>query len=114
LILGHLHLVSTSPALPEIMASRDPSGTLAPFRQHIHAAMGAFRAALRKNLVSAQQAGQLRAGIATDDAEMLLFGIIQSLVLRLIVTRNPTTLATDGERLLDLQLTLIRNEGNSL
>jgi AcrR family transcriptional regulator len=114
LVLGHLRLVAATPALPEIMASRDPSGTLAPFRQHIHAAMGAFRAALRKNLVSAQQAGQLRAGIATDDAEMLLFGIIQSLVLRLIVTRNPTTLATDGERLLDLQLTLIRNEGNSL
>ncbi|MCV2893164.1 TetR/AcrR family transcriptional regulator [Lentibacter sp. XHP0401] len=113
LILGHLNLVYTTPALSEIMATRDPGGNLNDIRRHIHEAMGELRAALHSNLSAAKAAGQLRTGITTEDGVMLFFGIIQSLVLRLIVTRNPSIIAKDAERLFDLQLALVTHEGDS-
>ncbi len=73
---------------------------------------GAFRAALTQNLERADQAGHLRAGLCIDDCVTLLFGVIQSLVLRLIVSKNPAVLVQNGERLLDLQLMLFESEGN--
>lgn len=114
LVLGHLHLIATTPALPEIMTSRDPGGNLTEIRDHIHEAMGTFRAALYLQLNAANTGGQLRAGIATADGIMLLFGIIQSLVFRLILTRNPAIIEQDGERLLDLQLALLGHGGHIL
>jgi AcrR family transcriptional regulator len=107
LILGHLRLVRAIPALPEIMVARDPNGTLAPLRQPINTAMAAYRAALAANLLAAQEAGYLRAEIEVPDGVTLLFGIVQSLVLRLIVTRSPAIIDREGERLFDLQLALM-------
>jgi hypothetical protein len=72
--------------------------------------MTEFRAALILELEKARSAGHLRAGLGTEDGVTLLFGIIQSLVLHLIVTRNPASLVQDGERLLELQLSLIEGE----
>ncbi len=112
LVLGHLRLVAEVPALPEIMVARDASGTLTQARRHIQAAMTDFRDALSVALERAQAAGQFRGTLRTDDAAMLVFGIIQSLMLRLIVTRNPAVLVQDGKRLLALQLALFSDEGN--
>lgn len=111
LILGHLRLVRQCPALPEIMVTRDPSGNLTETRRRIQEAMGAFRRTLERCLKSAQAQGHLRKEMQVEDGATLLVGIIQSLVLRLIVTRNLTPLVPDGERLLDLQLALFMNEG---
>lgn len=112
LVLGHLRLVTETPALPEIIVARDPDGDLTGARQHIHAAMGEYRATLRHMLDAASKAGALRTGLDIGDAEMLIFGVIQSLVLRLIVSRNPALLEQDGERLFDLQLALMKTEGS--
>lgn len=111
LILGHLRLVTDVPALPEIMVARDATGSLTDARRHIQAAMTDFRTALTMSFEQARIAGKFRADLHTEDAVMLLFGIIQSLVLRLIVGRDPTLLVQDGERLLALQLTLFSNQG---
>lgn len=112
MVLGHLHLVTETPALPEIMVSRDPTGALAEARRNIQTEISEFRAALTGCFKVAQKKGHLRTEIHPEDGVMLLFGIIQSLVLRLIVTRNITPLLQDGERLLDLQLKLFANKGN--
>lgn len=112
LILGHLQMITEIPALPEIMVTRDPSGALSEARRRIQAAMKVFRTALTLEFENAQRDGNFRAGLRTDDGVMLLFGIIQSLVLRLIVTRKPANLVQDGERLLDLQLSLFAGEGD--
>ena len=114
LILGHLQLITKTPALPEIIIARDPGSNITEARHHIHAAMGEFRESLRRKLDAAGKAGQLRSGLDIGDAEMLVFGVIQSLVLRVIVTRNPTLLEQDGERLFDLQLSLMKTGGNTL
>lgn len=112
LILGHLQMIAEVPALPEIMVTRDPSGALSEARHRIQAAMTEFRTALTLEFENARTAGLFRTGLRTDDGVMLLFGIIQSLVLRLIVTRNPASLVQDGKRLLDLQLSLFTGEGD--
>lgn len=111
LVLGHLQLVKQFPALPEIMVTRDSSGKLSNTHRRISDAMREFRAALLGCFERAQLAGQLRAGLPINDGVTLVFGIIQSLVLRLIVTRDATLLIADGERLLHLQLTLFKGEG---
>ena len=112
LILGHLQLVSEVPALPEIMVTRDATGNLTETRRRIQEAMGEYRAALERSLQQARLAGQLKSELSVDDSVSLLFGIIQSLVLRLLVSRSTFPLMQDGERLLDMQLALFRNEGH--
>ena len=112
LVVSHIHLVTEYPALPEIMVARDPTGTLTDARHRIQRAMTDFRAAIARALEQASSAGVLREGLRVEDGVSLLFGVIQSLVLRLIVTRNPTHLTQDGERLLDLQILLFMDKGD--
>lgn len=116
LVVGHIDLVAEFPALPEVMVARDPSGTLSgtltDARLRIHAAMARFRAAIASQLEEARRAGQLRGGLDVDDGVALLFGVIQSLVLRLIVTRDPRRLLQDGKRLINLQLRLFAGQGD--
>jgi AcrR family transcriptional regulator len=106
LILNHLRLIAEAPALPEIMVSRDRTGALTKARGHLQFAMTEFRGALSREFELARTAGNFRAGLGTQDGVTLLFGIIQSLVLRLIVTRDTGFLVKEGERLIDLQLSL--------
>ena len=111
MVLDHLHLVTEVPALPEIMVTRDPTGSLNAARHQIQAAMTDFRFGMSRAFETARTMGALRTDLRTEDGMMLIFGIIQGLMLRLIVTRDPSSLVQDGERLLDLQLTLISGEG---
>ncbi len=106
LILDHLRLISETPALPEIMVTRDPTGALSKARSNMQVAMTEFRDILRRNFEQARLEGSFQAGLSAEDGVTLLFGIIQGLVLRLIVTRDPSLLVQEGERLLDLQLSL--------
>lgn len=113
LVMSHVQLIAETPALPEIMATRDPTGTLTDARRRIQAAMGEFRGATTRELEHARAAGDLRDGLRTDDGITLVFGVIQSLVLRLIVTRDPAQLVHEAERLLDLQISLFVGEGDA-
>jgi AcrR family transcriptional regulator len=114
LVLGHLLLVTDVPTLPEIMVARDSTGALNEARHIIQEAIADFRTALTVSLERARTAGQFRADLCTEDGAMLVFGIIQSLILRLIISRDPTFLVQDGARLLDLQLSLFLIEGNTI
>lgn len=114
LILGHLQLVTDIPALPEIMVTRDPTEGLAEVRRAIQAEITLFRSALAQFFEAAQAEGHLSRMLSAEDGVMLLFGIIQSLVLRLIITRNTTPLLNDGQRLFDLQIKLLSEERNAV
>ena len=113
LILKHFDLVVETPALPEIMITRDPTSALSEAQRRIQAAMGEFRQAMTTEFEAAKNSGMLRTGLHTADGVTLLFGVIQSLLLRLIVTRDPTPLIQDGKRLLDLQLSLYTRQGET-
>jgi len=104
LVLSHLDLIKSTPALPEIMVMRAGSDNHTVVQSAIQISITAYRAALTTAIVDAQTAGLFRAEIDPKDAEILIFGIIQSLVLRLMITRNTAILPKDGARLLELQL----------
>lgn len=104
LVVGHLQVVKEHPALPEFMILRDTRGGNLILRNVIQAAMVEFRAALTSNVQAAVEAGDFRKAIVAQDAATLIFGVIQSLVLRMLVTRNVDVLTDDGARLLELQL----------
>ncbi len=104
LVLGHLQLIIDTPALPEIMVMRDASANHTMVQSAIQTRMTEFRSTLVAAVISAINNGSFRNNIAPRDAETLIFGVIQSLVLRLMVTRNTAILLEDGARLLDLQL----------
>ena len=104
LVLGHLQVIKENPALPEFMILRDTKDGHIILQDTIQAAMSAFRIALETNVKTAVKNGIFRATLDAKDATTLIFGVIQSLILRMMVTRNPDIITKDGERLLDLQL----------
>lgn len=113
LVLGHLRLVRDNPALPQIMVMRDPSEAQSASLTQIRAAMSGFRDNLIDTIRQAQSTGRFRADIGAADGATLIFGIIQGLVLRLLLTRDPEILLREGERLLDLQFSLLTENGDS-
>mgnify|MGYP002713023229 CR=1 FL=1 len=104
LMLGHLELVSRTPALPEIMLAREPDSDEAVVRITMQARMTLFQKTLLEFCAQAQAEGDLRADIDPRDLAALIAGVLQSLVLRLLLGRDPGVLLTDGTRLLNLQL----------
>lgn len=114
LVLGHLRLVRDNPALPQIMVMRDPTEAQSASLTQIRASMSKFRDNLIETIRQAQSVGRFRADIGASDGATLIFGIIQGLVLRLLLTRDPDILLKDGKRLLDLQLSLLTETGDSI
>lgn len=114
LVLGHLRLVHATPALPEIMVTRDPKEVQNAVRTEIQSTMTGFFNELIRTIEDAQEAGSFRADIAASDLATLVFGVIQSLVLRMMVSRDPSVLLVDGERLLELQLSAFAQQEDGL
>ncbi len=112
LVLGHLQVIKENPALPEFMILRDTKDGHIILQDTIQAAISAFRIALETNVKTAVKNGIFRATLDAKDATTLIFGVIQSLVLRMMVTRNPDIITKDGERLLDLQLAGFNRTGD--
>lgn len=112
LVLGHLRLVQETPALPEIMVSRGPDGTRSIFQSHMQPSMSAFQDAVISAIRDGRANKVFRADVDARDLAILILGIIQSLVLRLLVTRDPTILLRDGKRLLELQLSVFIEPGD--
>lgn len=108
LVMGHLNLVYKTPALPEIMVARNPRG----MRTGIQISMTDFFNALTGTVEEAQDNGFFRGNTPAKDLAALIFGVIQSLVLRMLVNRDPNILLADGERLLDLQLSAFARQGD--
>lgn len=104
LVLGQLALIRKNPALPEIMVARDPDSADAVVRATMQAQMARFHATLIALCREAQAKGTLKQGLTPQDAALLLMGILQSLALRLILSRDVSTILEDGARLLSLQL----------
>lgn len=114
LVLGHLRLLKEYPALPEFMIMREKKDVHMDLQEAIQSAMKAFNAALASNVKAAIARGDFRVDLNAADATTLIFGVIQSLVLRMLVNRNSDILTTDGARLLDLQLAGFMTTGDDI
>lgn len=104
LVLGHLDLVARNPALPELMTMRGNRTRHGAFQVTIQRALADLRGGLEHNIGKAEAARAFRTGLDTADAASLILGVIQSLVLRMLVTRDTSLLQKDGGRLLELLL----------
>lgn len=104
LVMDHLEVVRDNPALPDIMVMRDAREAQDELRSRMQANMAKLRSGLVDNVRAAVAQGIFREGLDPADAATLLLGIIQSLVLRMLMGRDPQILLQDGERLLTLQL----------
>ena len=113
LVMGHLQLVQSFPALPDIMVARDANGSLRAGRVKVRAAMADFGKALVADVQAAVDQATFRTDLSADDAAALVFGVIQSLVLQMLVNRNPSSLLDDGERLFTLLLAGFTKTGES-
>lgn len=113
LVLGHLELIQRTPALPEIMVTRDPNSADAVVRSAMQARMGEFQRALTGLCVELQADGQLKGDVAPPDVALLVMGVLQSLALRLLLTRDPAPLLDEGARLLSLQLSAFVRESEA-
>ncbi|NOX41302.1 MAG: TetR/AcrR family transcriptional regulator [Alphaproteobacteria bacterium] len=103
-IRTHLELIEGAPALPDIMVHRDLRNPQHAALDPIREAMRDFHAALLSQVDTAQRQGLFAREINTGDATTLILGVIQSLVLKMMVTRQTAHLSADGKRLLDLLL----------
>jgi AcrR family transcriptional regulator len=113
LVLGHLRLVRDHPALPEIMVMRDPTEAQSASLSQIRESMSGFRDILIDAIQEAKSDDRFRKDISAKDGATLIIGIIQGLVLRLLLSRDPEILLREGERLLDLQLSLFAESGDN-
>jgi len=113
LVLGHLALVSRTPALPEIMVTRDIDDEKAAVRAAMQERILAFQTVLVRLCADARSEGALGGNISPNDMATLLMGVMQSLVLRLLLNRDPTKLLDEGERLLTLQISALARESEA-
>lgn len=86
------------------MVTRNTSDAQTELRKSIQLAMISFRSELEDVVKLAINQRVFRDNLNPADAATLILGVIQSLVLRMMVTRDPAVLLVDGERLLNLQL----------
>ncbi|VAW19325.1 hypothetical protein MNBD_ALPHA11-1629 [hydrothermal vent metagenome] len=104
LVLAQLELISQNPALPELLLMRVEAGGSADCQMTIQSAISDFQLELEANLHLAVKDNTLTKNLNVQDAALLIMGVIQSSILRMIVRRDPGVLQKDGPRLLDLLL----------
>ena len=109
LVMEHIKLVEQNPALPELMTMRGGKDDHYTFQVTIQAAMAQLRLAIESDFALGIERKEFCMDVDPADASQLIFGLIQSLVLRMLVSRNNAVLQNavlqnDGERLLDLLL----------
>ncbi|NND17792.1 MAG: TetR/AcrR family transcriptional regulator [Silicimonas sp.] len=113
LVMGQLGLLHDYPALPEIMVMRDPNAGATELQSRMVTGMGGLRDAIRQAICAAQANGQIRHDLSVDDCTNLLVSVVQGLALRLLRFRQPEDLLSTGERLLDVQLSLLTDIGDA-
>jgi len=112
LLLRHLAFIQEVPALPDIMVMRHASPSHQIIRQRLQTKMAQLRAVMVDLIQQAQNCGTLRDDIAATDIATLIIGVVQGLVLRMIVSREPSHLVRDGARLYDLQIGTLAPRGS--
>ncbi|MCF6326625.1 MAG: TetR/AcrR family transcriptional regulator [Devosiaceae bacterium] len=104
LVSAQLDLISQNPAMPELLLMRVEAGGSADCQVTIQSAIADFQRELEDNLHLGVKDKTFIETLNVQDAALLIMGVIQSSILRMIVRRDPGVLQKDGPRLLDLLL----------
>jgi AcrR family transcriptional regulator len=111
LICRHLAFIQDVPALPDIMVMRHDSKPSQALRHRLQTEMSHLRTLMVDLIQLSQDRKIMRNDIGPTDIATLIIGVVQSLVLRMIVSRDPSRLAIEGARLFDLQIEILAARG---
>ena len=108
LISAQLTAIAETPALPSILFSRelqvDNPALRDVFRKLLSALQGRLVAAIRE----LQAAGHLRRDVGPEDVAILLTSLVQGVAIRWTLGARGFALVTEGLRLFDVQMELLR------
>ncbi|SFU16399.1 TetR/AcrR family transcriptional regulator [Sedimentitalea nanhaiensis] len=108
LILGQLRQIEAMPAIPSILFSRELQVENDDLRRSVLALMTQLVAMLTRELAEGQKAGLFDPGLPPEDGALLLVSLVQGLAMRWTLGQRGFALVTEGRRLLDAQIRLIR------
>jgi AcrR family transcriptional regulator len=106
LIAAQLRQIECCPALPVILHSRELNVDNAMLRERFRGLLAQYQAHLAASLEGMSAAGEIVADIAPEDAALLLVSLVQGTAIRWSLGARRFALATEGLRLLDMQLSL--------
>lgn len=109
LIRIQMRQIAGNPAIPAILHSRELQTENADLRQCFRSLMMRFQVLLRAELVAAREAGLIRGDLDPDDAAVLLISLVQGLAIRWALGNRRFPLESEGARLLEAQMTLLRS-----
>ncbi len=108
LIAAQLGMIADVPALPSILFSRELQIDNPPLREVFRSVLGAFQRRLVAAIRAEQGRGHLRPDVAPDDIAMLLIALVQGVAIRWTLGARGFSLVSDGLRLFDVQIALLR------
>lgn len=114
LIGAQLSAISKTPALPSILFSRELQLDNPALRDVFRALLGAFRDRLVVTIRDQQASGALRRDVSPEDAAMLLTSLVQGVAIRWTLGARGFPLLDEGLRLVDVQVGLLRAEGEAV
>ncbi len=110
LIAAQLDQIAATPALPMLLFSRELNVENPELRAAFRDALGAYRALIIREVAAGQEAGEIRRGIAAEDAALLLTALVQGVAIRWALGARDFALREEGLRLFDVQLGLLSQE----
>lgn len=110
LIAAQLDQIAATPALPVLLFSRELNVENPELRAAFRDALGAYRALIIREVAAGQEAGEIRRGIAAEDAALLLTALVQGVAIRWALGARDFALREEGLRLFDVQLGLLSQE----
>jgi AcrR family transcriptional regulator len=107
LIGAQLAAISERPALPSILFSRELTVDNPPLREVFDRLLASFQSRLAAAVGEMQSEGMLRPDIDARDAAVLLASIVQGVAIRWSLGNRGFDLTGEGNRLVEVQLTLM-------
>ena len=111
LFLQHAQFIQSVPALPDIMVMRNATGSHEVIRRRLQKEMAQLRGLMVNLAEQAQSQGEICKNISAPDIVILIIGVMQSHVLKMIISRDPSHLVRDCARLFDLQIAALAPKG---
>ena len=112
LIIAQLVQISTMPALPMLLFSRELNVENAELRAVFQERLATFSEMLQHEIKSAQEAGVFRRDVRAADFTILLTSLVQGLAIRWSLGARNFPLQAEGERLLGFYLDLLNEKGS--
>ncbi len=104
LVIAHLNFIEATPAIPAILFSRELHADNDKLRMFFEGLISSRHKYFSKLIADEIKAGRFRQDIDPEDAAYLILSLVQGLAMRWSLCARSFSLASEGSRLLELQL----------